>query len=112
MSKVKVYRKYYKDGSIGYERYCLNDKLHREDGPAYIGYNKDGSIRYEMYYLNGKQHREDGPASINYSIDGSIDYEIYYLNDKEVEPFKVIKATNLAKRLYPNIEEKEGYLYV
>ncbi len=84
MSKVKVDRKYYKDGSIRFERYYLDDKRHREDGPARIDYNKDGSIHYESYYLN----------------------------DKEVEPFKVIKATNLAKRMYPDYKEKEGFLYV
>ena len=35
----------------------LNDKLHREDGPA-IEYAKGG----KRWYLNGKLHREDGPA--------------------------------------------------
>ena len=35
----------------------LNDKRHREDGPA-VEY-ADGS---KEWYLNGKLHREDGPA--------------------------------------------------
>jgi len=37
----------------------LNDKLHREDGPAYI--RADGD---QEWYLNGKPHRTDGPAVI------------------------------------------------
>ena len=35
----------------------LNDKRHREDGPAIEW--ADGS---KEWYLNGKRHREDGPA--------------------------------------------------
>ena len=41
----------------GTERWYLNDKRHREDGPA-VEY-ADGDKRW---YLNGKFHREDGPA--------------------------------------------------
>jgi hypothetical protein len=35
----------------------LNDRLHREDGPALI--NSEGEKRW---YLHGKLHRVDGPA--------------------------------------------------
>ena len=52
----------------------LNDKLHREDGPAYESANGN-----KFWYLNDKLHREDGPA-IEYA-DGS---KSWYLNDKEV----------------------------
>jgi hypothetical protein len=41
----------------GTKRWFLNDKLHKLDGPAFIG--ADGR---EVWYLNGKPHREDGPA--------------------------------------------------
>jgi hypothetical protein len=37
--------------------WCVNDKLHREDGPA-VEY-ADGT---KHWYLKGKFHREDGPA--------------------------------------------------
>lgn len=48
-------------------KYWLNDKgqIHREDGPAMVfidGSNK-GS---EQWYLNNKQHRENGPAAVWY----------------------------------------------
>jgi hypothetical protein len=41
----------------GTKQWCLNGKLHREDGPAvdYAGGDKS-------WYLNGERHREDGPA--------------------------------------------------
>jgi len=41
----------------GYKAWYLNDKLHREDGPA-IEY-ANGS---KEWILNHKLHREDGPA--------------------------------------------------
>ena len=63
--KVKV-------DSDGSKEWYLNDKLHREDGPAVE--LADGS---RAWYLNGKFHREDGPA-IEYP-DGS---KYWYLNDE------------------------------
>ena len=41
----------------GNKRWYLNDKLHREDGPAIELANGD-----KFWYLNDKLHREDGPA--------------------------------------------------
>ena len=58
----------------GIKFWCLNDKLHREDGPAMEW--ADGS---KSWYLNGKLHREDGPAYE--SANGS---KSWYLNDEEV----------------------------
>jgi len=37
--------------------YYKNNKLHREDGPAY-----ENSNGFKIWYLNDKLHREDGPA--------------------------------------------------
>ena len=56
----------------GSKEWWLNDKLHREDGPAIEG--ADGS---KFWYLNGKLHREDGPAIEK--ADGS---KGWYLNGK------------------------------
>ena len=39
--------------------YYLNDKIHREDGPAIEYANGD-----KAWYKNGKFHREDGPAIV------------------------------------------------
>jgi hypothetical protein len=62
---VKVY-------ASGSKFWCLNDKLHREDGPAVE--HADG---YKSWWLKGKRHREDGPA-VEYAY-GSKEW---YLNDK------------------------------
>src|SRR5271170_3755427 len=42
-----------------YLKYTINDKCHREDGPAIIY-----SSGQHEYYQYGKRHREDGPAII------------------------------------------------
>ena len=56
----------------GTKRWYLNDKLHREDGPA-IEY-ANGS---KCWYLNGKRHRTDGPA-----VECANGNKYWYLNDK------------------------------
>jgi len=65
--------------------YYLNNKLHREDGPA-IEY-PDGT---KLWYKNDKLHREDGPAVI--WADGSISW---YLDEKlHREDGPAIECTN------------------
>lgn len=56
----------------GEERYYLNDKLHREDGPAVIYHGT------KYWYKHGLRHREDGPATEWY--DGKKDW---YYNGKK-----------------------------
>jgi|SRR5579859_4894805 len=41
----------------GTERWTLNEKFHREDGPAIIYLNRE-----KLWYLHGKLHRIGGPA--------------------------------------------------
>jgi len=64
--KVKIICK---DGN---KYWYLNDKLHREDGPA-VEY-KNG---YKSWYIHGKRHREDGPA-----IEFAEGDKSWYINDK------------------------------
>jgi len=56
------------------KRWYLNDKLHREDGPA-IEF-ADGE---KSWYLDGKLHRVDGPA-----IEDANGTKYWYLNGKEL----------------------------
>jgi hypothetical protein len=51
--------------------------LHREDGPAQICYYSDGSIKWEKFCVNGRIHREDGSAEIYHHSDGSINLEYF-----------------------------------
>ena len=58
----------------GVKEWLLNDKLHREDGPAIVCTNGT-----KFWYLNGKLHRENGPAVIHANGD-----KCWYLNGKLV----------------------------
>ena len=64
----------------------LNDKLHREDGPA-IEF-ADGT---KGWYLNGKRHRQDGPA-----IEWADGDKEWYLNGKKVTEEEHKKRTSKA----------------
>lgn len=63
-----------KFGRIVNQNWCINGKLHREDGPALIeyiyhdprGYSKSSYEKIEQWFCNDKLHRNDGPASISY----------------------------------------------
>jgi hypothetical protein len=50
----------------------LNDKLHREDGPA-----KEYTNGFREWYLNGNRHREDGPA-----VEHANGTRVWYFNGK------------------------------
>ena len=91
---------YWENGSVSYEHWCFNGKHHRADGPAVIDYNIDGSIKRKEWWLNDKLHRTDGPAFIGYKEDGNINYEYWYLNGKEIDPEKHLIPT-------PETEEKK-----
>lgn len=52
--KPEVKREYYEDGALRYEEWFLNDKLHREDGPAFRSWHPDGTLESEAWWLNGK----------------------------------------------------------
>jgi hypothetical protein len=49
------------ESSDGTKYWYINDKRHREDGPAV-----ESSVGTKEWYLNGNCHREDGPA-VEYS---------------------------------------------
>lgn len=64
-----------------YEYWRLDDKLHRENGPAYIHYYKNGNIHYQQYCLNGQLHNLKGPAFVFYNKDGTVSDKHYYINN-------------------------------
>jgi hypothetical protein len=75
--------KVYADGD---KSWCLNGKLHREDGPAVEW--ADGG---KFWYLNGKRHREDGPA-----LEWADGDKRWYLNGKYMTEEEHKAATNPA----------------
>ena len=64
----------------GTKEWYINDKLHREDGPA--NELADGD---KYWYQNDELHREDGPA-----VEYATGTKRWYLNGKEV-PEHIIK---------------------
>jgi hypothetical protein len=79
--------------------YYLNNKLHREDGPAieYANGNKS-------YYLNDLLHREDGPA-----IDDLVGFKSYCLEGRhyyEQDYYKEIKKRKSLNYILSNIKKE------
>ena len=76
----------------GAKFWYLDDKLHREDGPA-VEY-PDGR---KAWYLHGKCHREDGPA-----IEHPEGEKFWYLNDEKVsweQVFRQAKTPEIELRI-------------
>lgn len=89
---------YFDDGTsvtiydCGEERWSMNGKLHRENGPA-ISY-EDG---WQEWWLHGKCHREDGPAIVNHKGE-----KWWYLNDEQVswqDVFRLAKTQEQQVRI-------------
>ncbi|HED38332.1 MAG TPA: hypothetical protein ENI76_08835 [Ignavibacteria bacterium] len=59
----------------GDKYHTLNEKLHREDGPAVEKANGE-----KHWYVNNKCHREDGPA-----VEKANGDKEWYLNGKRIE---------------------------
>ena len=60
----------------GTKKWYLNEKYHREDGPA-VEYTS--GTKY--WYINGKLHREDGPA-----FEWTCGRKEWFLHGKKVHP--------------------------
>jgi len=83
-------------------RYKVNGKLHRTNGPAYIGKgSKEGFVEYflhgyrhrvggpaiigkyrRQWYVNGQLHRIGGPAAIEYDENGNVENTTWSQNGK------------------------------
>jgi hypothetical protein len=82
---IKYEVRVYEDGD---KYWFLNDKRHREDGPA-VEYS-DGCA---SWYINDKLHREDGPA-----MEASDDSKFWYLNGEH------LTEEEFNKRMTPTVE--------
>ena len=67
----------YKNGEIVKKEWWINGKLSRKDGPAHIEY-ENGRVIKEVWRVEGQLHREGGPAWIAYK-DGEIIEEQWWL---------------------------------
>jgi hypothetical protein len=83
---------------FGNKYYYLNDKYHRENGPAVIRWNGD-----KEWWLYGLPHRENGPAKIYKASCSHKTLKYWYLhgeqvyckNQQEFEKFKMEYKTKL-----------------
>lgn len=76
---------YTKSGALTRETYYVDGHYHRIGGPSVLWYYENGSIRYESYHKKGVAHREDGPACIEYCKYGGVISAGYWL---EGDPYK------------------------
>lgn len=67
------------DGTV-IESYFVDNKLHREDGPASIERRPNGTV-IEQWFRDGKLHRDNGPAS-NVRYAGGSAVEEWYRDDR------------------------------
>ena len=64
----------------GRKDWFLNNKRHREDGPA-----SEWADGHKQWFLNGRLHREDGPAIEH--VNGS---KFWYLNGIPADPETIV----------------------
>ena len=84
----------------GTKRWYLNDKLHREDGPAVE--HTDGG---KEWWLHDERHREDGPA-----IEWPDGDKWWYLHGEEVHPEQIVDL-HLSRGVFCYYNEETGTLH-
>ena len=89
--KVEVYPN-------GNKYWFLNNKCHREDGPAI-----ELASGNKRWYLKGQLHREDGPAVEH--ADGD---KYWYLNGKEMSEQECL-SRSIKEMTLSQVIEKLGY---
>lgn len=55
MSEPKLKEIHDARGRLIIREWLIGDKLHREDGPAWIEYDRFGNIKLQEYYINDKK---------------------------------------------------------
>jgi hypothetical protein len=66
------------------EKWYINGKLHRLNGPALISY-KNAIIVLEYWFINGRFHRTSGPAILDFDDNGKIEKELWLIDGKVVD---------------------------
>ncbi|MDB5508319.1 MAG: variant repeat protein [Hyphomicrobiales bacterium] len=82
MTKPMLEYRIEEEGPVFTELYLLEDRLHREDGPAAVMHRTaDGAVAFELWYRDGRLHRQDGPAAVYYNLDTGRVEDMYYFHD-------------------------------
>lgn len=91
---------WYENRQLSYAGWFLNGIEHRElNKPSYLQYSSNGSLEWEEYKVNGKLHRTDGPALQKFApvYDPVVEYYINgvkYTKEEFDNYFKDIKDTD------------------
>jgi len=104
--KVKIH--YPDNGKKWSEQWFLNDKYHREDGPAYQEWYDNGQKYQEEWYLNGQLHRKDGPAIQLWFSNGLKCSEDWYFNGVELSEQEFKLRTDPEYKKYLELKKKFG----
>ena len=81
------------------EYYTINNKLHRENGPAYIETSQD-KLHESAYFKNDMLHNEDGPATMGSRINGEIEYAFWHKNQfLTKEKFNIIQRKKKLQKI-------------
>jgi len=77
---VNIY--YWPNGNKQFEVYMIDNKYHREDGPAKIYYHENGNIRCKIYYIDDHITKR-----FFYYENGNIRCKVYYIDDHITKRF-------------------------
>ena len=82
MTKPMLEYRIEEEGPVFTELYLLDDRLHRDDGPAAVMHRTaDGAVAFELWYRDGRLHREGGPAAVYYNLETGRVVDMYYFRD-------------------------------
>lgn len=95
------------NGIIRHKIWSEENKIHRENGPAWIEYYVTGNVKTKAYFFNGVLHREDGPAVKKYTPDGKMYSPEYYLNGERVSKEAVEEYRKIHSLLKKTKESKK-----
>ena len=73
---VNIY--YWPNGNKQFEVYMIDNKYHREDGPAKIYYHENGNIRCKIYYIDDHITKR-----FFYYENGQLEQEDYWINNPD-----------------------------
>ena len=107
-NEPEIIEKFWDNGQKKSENWSINNKYHREDGPAYQEWYENGQKQSEGWWLNGRYHREDGPSVQWWYKNGQKWYEYWYLNNKWYRREKWVEQ--LKKIGSPHYEEQRMLL--
>ena len=68
------------NGIITCEKWMVNGRYHRANGPAIIIRGGKGKIQLAEYCRHGLRHRMSGPALLRYDLKGKVVQKIFAIN--------------------------------